>query len=218
MTIAQRLNQIRQQVPSHVRLIAVTKQVSIPQIRAAYESGIRDFAESHLQEAILKQKELNDLKDICWHFIGHLQSNKAKKVVLHFDWIHSADSLKIVLRLNQLAAESSLSRKACLQVKMLSDPNKYGWKEEELFTALSELENCKNLRIEGLMTILPLGLSEVEILATFKKVKDLAHKIKKQSNLKLDHLSMGMSGDYLLAIQAGATMIRLGRIIFEERD
>ncbi|BBA79506.1 alanine racemase [cyanobacterium endosymbiont of Rhopalodia gibberula] len=217
MTISQRLHQIRQQLPSHVRLIAVTKQVSVPQIRTAYESGIRDFAESHLQEAISKQEQLNDLKDICWHFIGHLQSNKAKKTILHFDWIHSADSIKIVRRLNQLAAESFLSPKVCLQVKILSDPNKYGWKEEELFAGLSELENCKSLKIKGLMTILPLGLSEVEILATFKKVKDLAHKIKRQSNLDLDQLSMGMSEDYLLAIQAGATMIRLGRIIFGKR-
>jgi PLP dependent protein len=218
MTIAQRLNQIRQQLPSHVRLIAVTKQVSVAQIRTAYESGIRDFAESNLQEAISKQEQLDDLKDICWHFIGHLQANKAKKAVLHFNWIHSADNLKIVRRLDRLAAESSLFPKICLQVKILSDPNKYGWEEEELFADLSELKNCKSLIIKGIMTILPLGLSQAEILATFKKVKDLAHKIKKQSNLDLDQLSMGMSGDYLLAIQAGATMIRLGRIIFDERD
>ncbi|YAI82046.1 MAG: YggS family pyridoxal phosphate-dependent enzyme [cyanobacterium endosymbiont of Rhopalodia sterrenbergii] len=218
MTISQRLNQIRQQIPSHVRLIAVTKQVSVPQMRTAYELGIRDFAESRLQEAISKQEQLNDLKDICWHFIGHLQANKVKKAALYFDWIHSADNIKIVRHLNRLAAESSLSPKVCLQIKILSDPNKYGWKEEELFASLSELENCKNLEIKGLMTILPLGLSETEILATFKRVKDLAHKIKRQSNLDLDQLSMGMSGDYLLAIRAGATMIRLGRIIFGERD
>ncbi|MGP0129649.1 MAG: YggS family pyridoxal phosphate-dependent enzyme [cyanobacterium endosymbiont of Rhopalodia musculus] len=218
MTIAQRLNRIRQQLPSHVRLIAVTKQVSVPQMRAAYESGIRDFAESRIQEAISKQEQLNDLKDICWHFIGHLQANKVKKVLLHFDWIHSADSLKIVRRLNRLAAESSLSPKVCLQVKILSDPNKYGWIEEELFANLLELENFKSLEIKGLMTILPLGLSKAEILATFKKVKDLAHKIKRQSSLDLNQLSMGMSDDYQLAIQAGATMIRLGRIIFGKRD
>ncbi|WP_267384369.1 YggS family pyridoxal phosphate-dependent enzyme [Cyanobacterium sp. uoEpiScrs1] len=218
MTIAQRLNQISQQLPSHVRLIAVTKQVSVSQIRAAYESGIRNFAESRLQEAISKQEQLNDLPDICWHFIGHLQANKAQKAILHFDWIHSVDSIKIVQRLNRLAAESSLSPKVCLQVKIVSDPNKYGWTEEELYTYLSELENCKNLRIKGLMTILPLGLSKKEMLATFKKVKSLAEKITKQSNLELKQLSMGMSEDYPLAVQAGATMIRLGKIIFRERD
>ena len=217
MTIAQHLNQIRQQLPSHVRLIAVTKQVSVPQIRAAYEAGIRDFAESRLQEAIPKQEQLNDLKDICWHFIGHLQANKAKQVILHFDWIHSVDSLKILQRLNQLAAaESFLSPKICLQVKVLSDPNKYGWKEEELLIGLSELEKCKSLKIRGLMTILPLGLSKSETLAAFKKIKNLSHKIKRQSSLDINQLSMGMSGDYLLAIQAGATMIRLGKIIFGE--
>lgn len=218
MTIAQRLNQIRRQLPSHVRLIAVTKQVSVTQMRAAYEAGMRDFAESRLQEAIPKQEQLNDLKDICWHFIGHLQANKAKKVILHFDWIHSVDSLKIVQRLNQLAAaESSLSPKICLQVKTLSDPNKYGWKEEELLIGLSELEKCKSLEIRGLMTILPLGLSKAGILAAFKKIKNLSHKIKRQSSLDINQLSMGMSGDYLLAIQAGSTMVRLGKIIFDER-
>ncbi|HAC64688.1 MAG TPA: YggS family pyridoxal phosphate-dependent enzyme [Cyanothece sp. UBA12306] len=218
MTLAQRLDQIRQQIPPHVRLIAVSKQVSVDTMKEAYEAGVRDFAESRLQEALTKQEQLKDLTDICWHFIGHLQSNKAKKVLKNFHWIHSVHNLKIAQRLNQLAAEHSLYPQVCLQVKILPDPNKYGWSASQLLEDLPELDQCKNLKIQGLMTILPLGLSKPQVVASFKQTRDLAAHIQSQSNLMMEQLSMGMSGDYLLAIQAGATMIRLGRIIFGERS
>jgi pyridoxal phosphate enzyme (YggS family) len=217
MTIAQHLDQIRQQIPPSVRLIGVTKQVSVSAMREAYEAGVRDFAESRLQEAIPKQEQLQDLKDISWHFIGHLQTNKAKKVLEHFDWIHCVDNLKLAQRLNQLVQEGVNSPKLCLQVKVLPDPNKYGWHIQELLDDLPELERCKNLKIEGLMTILPLGLSESEILTAFDQTKQLAQTLKQQSSLSMEQLSMGMSSDYLLAVQRGATMIRLGRIIFGDR-
>ena len=106
-----------------------------------------------------------------------------------------------------------------MQVKILSDPNKYGWEIPDLLTDLPELDRCSNLNIQGLMTILPLGLSESAILAAFTSTARLADKIQSQnwSNIAMNQLSMGMSGDYLLAIEAGATMVRLGRIIFGER-
>ena len=217
--IAQRINQIRQQIPANVRLIAVTKQVSVEAMREAYAAGIRDFGENRIQEALPKQEQLQDLPDICWHFIGHLQINKAKKAIEHFEWIHSVDSLKIAQRLDRLAAKLPKQPQVCLQVKVLPDPNKYGWDISELLAALPELDRCNHLKIRGLMTILPLGLSESEMLAAFEATRSLAEKIKQQnwSNLSLEELSMGMSADYLLAVKAGATMIRLGRIIFGER-
>ena len=217
--IAQRINQIRQQIPANVRLIAVTKQVSVEAMREAYAVGIRDFGENRIQEALPKQEQLQDLPDICWHFIGHLQINKAKKAIEHFEWIHSVDSLKIAQRLDRLAAKLPKQPQVCLQVKVLPDPNKYGWDVSELLAALPELDRCNHLKIRGLMTILPLGLSESEMLAAFEATRSLAEKIKQQnwSNLSLEELSMGMSADYLLAVKAGTTMIRLGRIIFGER-
>lgn len=217
--ITQRLTQIKQQLPPHVRLIAVTKKVSPQKMREAYFAGIRDFGESRLSEAIPKQEQLQELPDICWHFIGHLQSNKAKKVLENFQWIHSCDSLKLAKRLNRLAGELGCQSQICLQVKMLEDPNKYGWEKEALLNDLGELEHCKNLDIQGLMTILPLGLSIPESLKAFKAVYELRQEIDQQnfSNLSIRELSMGMSGDYQLATQAGATMVRLGRIIFGER-
>ncbi|MGB3695528.1 MAG: YggS family pyridoxal phosphate-dependent enzyme [Spirulinaceae cyanobacterium] len=218
--ITQRITKIRQQLPLRVRLIAVTKKVSPQKMREAYATGIRDFGESRLSEAIPKQEQLQDLPDICWHFIGHLQSNKAKKVLESFQWIHSCDSLKLAKRLNRLGKELGRRPEICLQVKVLKDPNKYGWQPEALLDDLPELERCENLDIQGLMTILPLELSAPQTLEAFVETRELAAKIAQQdnSNLAMKELSMGMSGDYQLAVQAGATMVRLGRSIFGERE
>ena len=217
--IAQRIKHIYGQIPSHVRLIAITKQVSTNSIREAYAAGIRDFGESRIQEALPKQEQLRDLPDICWHFIGHLQTNKAKKAVEHFQWIHSVDSLKLAQYLHQAAIDLPVKPRVCLQVKVLPDPKKYGWRESELLVDLPSLDQCNHLKIYGLMSILPLGLSESQAQAGFEETGRLARKINQGNwtTLKIQELSMGMSADYLLAIEAGATMIRLGRIIFGDR-
>jgi pyridoxal phosphate enzyme (YggS family) len=153
-----------------------------------------------------------------WHFIGHLQINKAKKVLEHFSWIHSVDSLKLAERLNHLAADLPRPPQVCLQVKVLPDPDKYGWEVPELLAALPQLEQLTDLDIQGLMAILPQGLTGAATLAAFTSVKDLANKIAQQSRLPMAQLSMGMSADYSLAVQAGTTMVRLGRVIFGERN
>lgn len=218
-SIAQRIAKIRQNLPDSVRTIAVTKQVSVEAIREAYASGVRDFGESRIQEAEVKQAQLQDLPDITWHLIGHLQSNKARKALEKFQWIHSLDSLDLAQRLNHLANSLCLSPQVCLQVKILPDPSKYGWSVPDLLTDLPALNRCDALQIRGLMTILPRGLDPAESLEAFKRTCELADKIKQQkwSNIQMQQLSMGMSGDYPLAVQAGATMIRLGQIIFGER-
>ncbi len=217
--ITERITKITETLPASVRLIAVTKQVSVTAIRAAYAAGIRDFGESKVAETALKQAELQDLANITWHLIGHLQSNKAEKALLMFKWIHSLDSLKLAQRLNRLAALSSLSPQVLLQVKMLPDPDKYGWTVPELLANLPALNDCGNLQIQGLMTIPPIGLDEEEILTVFQKTRELAAQINQENypNIKMQHLSMGMSQDYHLAIQAGATYIRLGTTLFGER-
>ena len=218
-SIEQRITEIRQQLPDSVRLIAVTKQVPVDAIREAYAVGIRDFGESRIQEAELKQTQLQDLPDITWHFIGHLQSNKARKAIEHFQWIHSVDNLKLAQRLNQLSIELSCRPQVCLQVKLLPDADKYGWTVPELLTDLPTLDQCNQLQIQGLMTIPPVNLNDAEILTVFQQTRQLADKIKQQSwlNIQMQQLSMGMSQDYPLAVQAGTTMVRLGRIIFGER-
>ncbi|AFY38406.1 protein of unknown function UPF0001 [[Leptolyngbya] sp. PCC 7376] len=218
--LANQIAFFQQQLPATTKLIAVSKTHSVEKIRAAYEVGVRDFAENRLQEALAKQKELADLKDICWHFIGHLQKNKAKKAIAHFDWIHTIDSLALAKKLNNYAATMAVVPKCCLQVKPLPDPNKFGWDFEQLQQDLSGLAACNHLKIQGLMTILPLGLTSNEILAAFTSVQKLKEQLNENSAFPfaLSELSMGMSGDYELAVQAGSTMIRVGSAIFGQRS
>ncbi|MEZ2320231.1 MAG: YggS family pyridoxal phosphate-dependent enzyme [Microcoleus sp.] len=219
MTIASRIATIRQQLPDSVRLIAVTKQVSTDAIREAYDAGIRDFGESKVQETAEKQSQLQDLPGINWHLIGHLQANKAAKALEQFQWIHSLDNLKLATRLDRLAGELSCSPQVCLQVKILPDPDKYGWTIPELLADLPELNRCQHLKIKGLMTIPPLGLDDSQILEFFNTTRELADQIQQENfaHIQMEQLSMGMSGDYHLAIQAGATMIRLGQTLFGSR-
>lgn len=215
--LEQRLHAIRQTLPPSVKLIAVTKQVPVEMLRIAYALGLRDFAESRIQEATAKQRELTDWTDATWHLIGHLQTNKASKALDLFQWIHSLDSLKLAQRLNQLALERSLKPKLCLQVKLRPDPSKSGWTVTELLADLPALEQCQALDIMGLMTIPPYDLPAAETLALFEQTRLLAQQVQQRSSLSLSELSMGMSGDYELAIKAGSTMIRLGRTLFGAR-
>ncbi|WP_413173795.1 YggS family pyridoxal phosphate-dependent enzyme [Anabaena azotica] len=219
-SISQCIATIRASLPASVRLIAVSKQVPTELMREAYTAGIRDFAESRIQEAASKQAELQDLPDITWHFIGHLQSNKAKKALELFDWIHSVDNLHIAQRLDTLASQLGVTPLVCLQVKILPDPHKSGWTIPELLADLEALNQCKNLQIQGLMTIPPFGLDDDEISSVFNNTQKLAKEIESQKwlNIKMLHLSMGMSGDYQLAVPAGATMVRLGTILFGNRS
>ena len=218
-SISDRLAHIHASLPSTVRLIAVTKRVSTELMREAYTAGIRDFAESRIQEAASEQAELQDLSDITWHLIGNLQTNKARKALELFSWIHSVDNLPLAQRLNTLAQELGVTPNVCLQVKILPDANKSGWMVPELFADLAALNQCQNLQIQGLMTIPPQGLTDGEILNVFNSTYELSQTIQSQNwpNITMQQLSMGMSGDYQLAVQAGATMVRLGTILFGQR-
>lgn len=216
--LAKRLAELRPTLPANVRLIAVSKQIPVAAMRAAYDLGIRDFAESRVQEAALKQAELTDWTDVTWHFIGRLQANKVAKALDHFAWIHSLDSLALAQRLDKLAANRPNKPNCCLQVKLAPDPNKTGWSASELLAALPELVACRNLNLRGLMTIPPYDLPAAETMAIFEQTSDLAQQIRLQSDLPITELSMGMSDDYPLAIQAGATMVRLGRTLFGARN
>jgi len=217
--IQERIADIRSSLPPQVRLIAVTKKMPSSVIRAAYDCGIRDFAENRVQEAIAKQAEVTDLKDITWHLIGHLQTNKARKALTHFDWIHSLDSLKVAQKLNDIAEEAGQIPTCCLQVKMVPDPPKYGFALDELWSALPELNALSHLNIVGIMTIPPLDTPPDETQQIFQQAHKLADRINQQGfdRLRMTELSMGMSGDYPAAIAAGATMIRLGTTLFGDR-
>jgi PLP dependent protein len=216
MSIASNIETIRQNIPASVKLVAVSKQASVAQMREAYAVGIRDFGESRIQDTQTKQQELADLPDLCWHLIGHLQGNKVRKALQLFDWIHSVDSLRLLQQIDRVAIELDISPNICLQVKILPDPDKYGWTIPEILTDLPAINQCQHLKIIGLMAIGPLGLTSTQTVQLFDRARDLSHQINQQpeSRLQLSELSMGMSGDYLPAITAGATIIRPGSIIF----
>jgi PLP dependent protein len=214
--VTQRIAEIRQGLPTNVRLIAVTKGVSVELMRSAYEAGVRDFGESRVPEAIDKQAALADLPDICWHMIGHLQTNKARKALQIFDWIQAVDSLKLLQHLERIAKELQVRPAICLQVKIWPDPQKYGWSVEELLVDLESIDQCQQLQIQGLMAIAPMGLTPEESQAFFLELRQLQDQISQTDwqHMAFTELSMGMSNDYPSAVSSGATMIRVGSKIF----
>ncbi len=214
--IQDRIAQVRSQIPAQVEIMAVSKGYTPDHIRAAYAAGIRHFGESRVQEAEQKQDHLQDCPEICWHLIGHLQSNKVKLALQRFSWIDSVDSWKLAALLNQKAIELHCHPLLCLQVKLAPDPDKYGWELEDLWNQLPKLDQLDQLQWKGLMTILPLGLSEASAAQIFLDLRTLAAQINQKgwSHLQIEVLSMGMSGDYHLAVAAGSTQIRLGRALF----
>ena len=217
--IEHNINTIRRSLPATVKLIVVTKYVSTAAIREAYRLGIRDFGESKIQSAEVKQQELADLPDIHWHLIGHLQGNKVRKALQLFDWIHSVDSLKLAQQIDRISVELNLRPKIYLQVKILPDAAKYGWMVPELQIDLPELNQLAQLDIRGLMVIPPMGLTNPETQQLFQQAQELKEEIGQQdwANLRMSELSMGMSNDYQYAIMAGSTSIRLGSVVFGDR-
>ncbi len=214
--IRHNLEQIRAQLPPGVRLIAVTKQVSVANMKLAYQSGVRDFAESRVQELQLKVS-VEGWSEVQWHFIGQIQNNKARRVIQLCSWIHSVDCWDLAERLNHLAAQEGLRPKILLQVKLVPDANKTGWSPEDLQMRLAALVALPHLDLRGLMTIAPLGLGSEATLELFRNLAGRAQSWQRQGYGQLTELSMGMSGDYPLAIEAGATMIRLGQVLFGSR-
>ena len=217
--LSTRIAYFQQRIPASVRLIGITKTFSADIIRQAYEAGLREFGENKVQEALAKQTELSDFTDIVWHFIGHIQSNKALKVVENFDWIHSVDSLKLATRIDRQAKALEKRPNCCLQVKLVPDPSKAGFEVETLMSVLADLDRLESIAIRGLMVILPYGLLDEQVQEFFEKGAALAKEIEGRSlvNMKMDQLSMGMSGDFEQAIAAGATMVRIGSGLFGQR-
>jgi PLP dependent protein len=215
-SIAHRIAAIRQEIPSTVKLVAISKGATVEQMREAYAAGQRDFGESRIQVTLEKQAALADLPDICWHLIGQLQSNKVRKAVQMFDVIHSVDSLKLYQQLDRVAGELLMHPQIFLQVKLLPDPQKSGWSLADLWLDLPKINLCTHLRATGLMIIAPLGLDDQELLKIFRSAVNLQKDINQHNYhfVEIKCLSMGMSQDYLLAVAAGSSLIRVGSKIF----
>ena len=200
-----------------VKLVAVTKTVNVETIRKAYELGLRDFGENRIQEAIPKMQSLSDLKDINWHFIGHLQTNKVKKCK-DFYMIQSISSMELLDLLANLSMEKRMN--ILIEVNSSREPSKSGVLPENIESFFDRLikKNYHNIfSVRGLMTIGPLTDDRLKIRDAFKMTKKLYDNIQELFSIKFDTLSMGMSNDYDIAIEEGSTMIRIGSKIFGER-
>lgn len=197
-----------------VILIGASKSQTIEKIIVAYEEGIKNFGENYLQEAEEKISKLD--QDIIWHFIGSIQSRKAKRIAEIFDWVHTIDSFKVAEKLNSSRPKSKGALNACLQLNIDDEESKSGLKIENLEEIIQKIEALENLKIRGLMVIPKPRDSEEEQRKVFRKVKEIYDSLIRQGH-NFDTLSMGMTSDYGVAIQEGATMIRIGTGIFGPR-
>ncbi len=202
---------IKNKIPINVKILAVSKGFNSQEIKTIQSIGQNDFGESKVQEALEKQLILKDLKKIKWHFIGRIQSNKIRKIVQNFQYIHSVDSFEKLQKISYISREEKKNPSIMLQIKLSNDPTKGGFNPELLILKWREIKELKNIILTGLMTINPKGLSSKENFELFKKCRSLA------DSLELPDCSMGMSGDWKEAIDAGATWLRLGSLIFGDR-
>ncbi len=215
MSSIQSLTSLQKSLPPTAKIVAVSKLQSIEKIRALFSQGQRKFAENYVQEAMEKQKTLGDL-EIEWHFIGRLQKNKAKLVVGSFALIHSVDSLELAEVINRKAQEKSLEQKILIQLNLAGENTKGGFSEESFSRLVPALAALKSIQIHGFMTMPPLFENPEETRIFFRKLYEL-RKFYSSYFPFLSELSMGTSSDFRVAAEEGATLIRLGSILFGER-
>lgn len=228
MGIGQNIAQIQERIAAacqrsgrnvaEVKLVAVSKTVPPDRIRQAYEAGVRDFGENRVQEAEAKRPALSDLT-ATWHLIGHLQSNKAKPARELFHWVHSVDSQRIATKLHNSAVCSGERLQVLLEVNLADEPSKSGAKENEILQLAEQCGALETLELRGLMTIPPFFEEPEQARPFFHRLRELAAKIESAHlpGVFMKDLSMGMSHDFEVAIEEGATIVRVGRAIFGER-
>ena len=220
MSIKNKLLQIKSILPEHVTLVAVSKTKPIPELMEAYEAGQRIFGENKIQEMAEKWEQMP--KDIQWHMIGHVQTNKVKFMAQFVSLIHGVDSLKLLQEINKQALKNNRIIDCLLQIHIAEEETKFGLDEEELSSLLSsnEFQEMKNIRVIGLMGMATFTDNKEQIKKEFTHLKTIFDGLQplQIENCKLKTISMGMSGDYQLAIECGSTMVRIGSSIFGGRN
>jgi pyridoxal phosphate enzyme (YggS family) len=219
MSIAANLQIIKSTLPEHVTLVAVSKTKPVPDLMEAYDAGQRIFGENKIQEMVDKWEQMP--KDIEWHMIGHVQTNKVKYMAPFVSLIHGVDSLKLLEEINKQALKNNRIIDCLLQIYIAEEESKFGLDEEELASLLASptFKEMKNIRIVGLMGMATFTENQNQIKKEFTHLKSIYdnHKNLKSEIRNLKFLSMGMSGDYQLAIACGSTMVRIGSSIFGGR-
>jgi pyridoxal phosphate enzyme (YggS family) len=210
--------------PGEVKLVVVTKGHSLDRAIQVVEAGARLLGENYVEEAIPKIEALSNHSELEWHMIGHVQSRKARSVVEHFHWVHSVDSIKLAMRLDRFAAEFNKVIPVLLECNVSGEETKFGWKAwkegewDELLTQLEPLLNLTHIEVRGLMTMAPFSANPEESRQYFQRLKRLRDYLARHFNdVNWSELSMGMSNDYEVAIQEGATFVRIGTAILGER-
>ena len=226
-TIRDHLNEVRENIqkacekagrsPQEVTLIAVSKTKPLFMLEEAYEAGARDFGENKVQEILEKHPKMPE--DARFHMIGHLQRNKVKQVLPHAVLIHSVDSYRLAEQISQEAGKLGITAKILLEVNVAKEESKFGMMPEEVPEMVEQISLLPHLQIEGLMTIAPFVDDPEKNRPVFQKLYQLSVDIKKKNidNVSMSVLSMGMTGDYQVAVEEGATMIRVGTGIFGAR-
>ncbi len=216
MNIAENIIKIKNELSKDVTLISVSKTRPLEELEEAYIAGARDFGENKVQELVDKTESFHS--DVRWHLIGHLQRNKVKYIVGKVHLIHSLDSIKLLDEIESRYAAHDKIANVLIQINIGRDPNKSGVLEENLEELINACEKCNNVKVKGLMTIIPKG-DEESSRKLFKKMKktydDLAEK--HYNNINMEYLSMGMTGDYKIAVSEGSNMVRVGEGIFGKR-
>ncbi|GJL53756.1 MAG: YggS family pyridoxal phosphate enzyme [Nitrospirales bacterium] len=206
--------------PQDIRVVAVTKTVMADRLRQAHASGLRTFGENRLQEAQQKQGSLQDLRDVSWHFIGQVQRRKIKDVVGQFHLIHSVESLEQATAMDTRARDMDITQAILLQVNVSGEATKGGFSVPEVKTVLPEFEKLQHLTVRGLMTIPPWSKDGERARPYFRALRELAQTVEQQDyeRTKMEELSMGMSRDYPVAVEEGATLVRIGTALFGTRN
>ena len=212
MDISSNLHNIKNEIPKNVTLVAVSKTKPISDIKILYQDGHKIFGENKVQELLQKYEELP--KDIEWHMIGHLQRNKVKYIAPFVSLIHSIDTIKLLKEINKRAKENKRTINGLLQVHIAKESSKFGFSNDEINSILLESSDYKNVNIIGLMGMATFTNNQEQIKEEFHALQSIF--LKNQENLSV--LSMGMSGDYKIAIEHGSNMIRIGSTIFGNRN
>jgi pyridoxal phosphate enzyme (YggS family) len=214
--IKQNLEKIKQQLPSNVQLVVVSKFRPIEQLKEVYESGEREFAENRVQEMVTRYEALP--KDINWHLIGHLQTNKVKYIAPFVSLIHSVDSLELAQEISKQALKNNRIIPILLQVHVAQEDSKFGLKPEMVETVCKQIIELPNVKIKGVMGMATFTEDEILIKKEFRQLKGIFDDLK-ETNFKNEEnfntVSMGMSGDYKLAVEEGSTLVRIGSLVFE---
>jgi hypothetical protein len=226
-TIAENLREVKERIaqaaaragrkPDEIKLIAVSKNFSVEDIKEAVAAGVTALGENRVQEAREKIDQLGNIAE--WHLIGHLQTNKVKYIINRLYWVHSLDRISLAEEISKRAAAAGLTINVLVQVNIAEEESKFGLKKEEVEGFIRKVSQMQGFKVRGLMTIAPFVENPEEVRPVFRELKNLFDNLKALQipNVDLEYLSMGMSGDFEVAVEEGANMVRIGTAIFGRR-